>query len=129
MSEQNSSPFMQTDKISDNKYDSLIDMGEEIYRATVGEALPVSSKETYERILKIHESGEYDMAFWLDDVDSEEWDDDLGEFYPEDYSTLLVFVVAYESEKNNDAVTVARILMSENSELDQFFVHWFPDEN
>ena len=65
MSEQNSSPFMQTDKISDNKYDSLIDMGEEIYRATVGEALPVSSKETYERILKIHESGEYDMAFCL----------------------------------------------------------------
>lgn len=129
MSEQNSSPFMQTDKISDNKYDSLIDMGEEIYRATVGEALPVSSKETYERILKIHESGEYDMAFWLDDVDSDEWDDDLGEFYPEDYSTLFVFVVAYESEKNNDAVTVARILMSENSELDQFFVHWFPDEN
>ena len=129
MSEQNSSPFMQTDKISDNKYDSLIDIGEEIYRATVGEALPVSSKETYERILKIHESGEYDMAFWLDDVDSEEWDDDLGEFYPEDYSTLFVFVVAYESEKNNDAVTVARILMSENSELDQFFVHWFPDEN
>lgn len=129
MSEQNSSPFMQTDKISDNKYDSLIDMGEEIYRATVGEALPVSSKETYERILKIHESGEYDMAFWIDDVDSEEWDDDLGEFYPEDYSTLFVFVVAYESEKNNDAVTVARILMSENSELDQFFVHWFPDEN
>lgn len=129
MSEQNSSPFMQTDKISDNKYDSLIDMGEEIYRATVGEALPVSSKETYERILKIHESGEYDMAFWLDDVDSEEWDDDLGEFYSEDYSTLFVFVVAYESEKNNDAVTVARILMSENSELDQFFVHWFPDEN
>lgn len=129
MSEQNSSPFMQTDKISDNKYDSLIDMGEEIYRATVGEALPVSSEETYERILKIHESGEYDMAFWLDDVDSDEWDDDLGEFYPEDYSTLFVFVVAYESEKNNDAVTVARILMSENSELDQFFVHWFPDEN
>lgn len=129
MSEQNSSPFMQTDKISDNKYDSFIDMGEEIYRATVGEALPVSSKETYERILKIHESGEYDMAFWLDDVDSEEWDDDLSEFYPEDYSTLFVFVVAYESEKNNDAVTVARILMSENSELDQFFVHWFPDDN
>ena len=129
MSEQNSSPFMQTDKISDNKYDSLIDMGEEIYRATVGEALPVSSKETYERILKIHESGEYDMAFWLDDVDSEEWDDDLGESDPVDYSTLFVFEVAYESEKNNDAVTVARILMSENSELDQFFVHWFPDEN
>lgn len=129
MSERDSYPFMRTDTISDNKYDSLINMGEEIYRATVGEALPVSSKETYERILKIHESGDYDMAFWLDDVDAEEWEDDLEEFYPEDFSTLFVFVVAYESEARNDAITVARILMSENSELDQFFAHWFPDEN
>ncbi len=130
------SKFLDVNRLSYKKIDELCSRGDEIYQATVSEALPVSSQETYERILKIHEKEDYSLCFEVCDLEEyeQEWEEELTNFYEEDYATLFLFKVSYIIEDEDkgeitDEIPVADMLISENTELNNFFVHWFPTED
>ncbi len=130
------SKFLDVNKLSQKKLNELYDRGEEIYQATVSEALPVSSQETYERILNLHENEDYSLCFEICDLEEfeEDWEEELSNFYEEDYATLFLLRVSYTQDDEDEEcleeiAVVADILISENTELNNFFVHWFPEED